>query len=525
MTEARAISIRSTLSLPFWGTMAGLGALVWLLCGAALVHPLSHDEQQYVAAAAFAWDLQIYRDFVYLQMPYFPLLLGAVMEVFTDRPFLVARLFNWAMSVGSVLLVYFLARVVHAPRYLALGAATLFATSSVANFSLSTARNDLLPCFFALAACYCFLRASLSSRRSSLLYLASGVLLAGAVGAKITFAFAPAAIVLVSVARASQERRSDYWRRELLPLVAGGVLGAVPLIALAAASFENFWYDVVVYHTTATPEWYIAHGEADALGLFERLRFFVRFYLRQDATLAASIWLIATLGVWLTARGRAPLTFSRGVYALPLVLLVASAIFAFVPAPSWLQYFTPVVPFAVLAPIFIWRLLPAEDARRSLPIAIAAICVGSVYGLGNLGLDALAALRAENWTPTAVQRLAREVDAALGSRSGAIATLAPIYVLESDHPVPLEFASGVFVFRTGDLLDAPTLRRLRALSPATLEASFDHAPPVGILVGGEPDLDVEAPLRDYARARGYHAIGLSGPPASTLFIAPGAERD
>ena len=523
MSEARATSHRQSLS--FWAAAAVLGGLAWLLCGTALVHPLSHDEQQYVAAAALAWDLQLYRDFVYLQTPYLPLLLGAVMEMFPDRPFLVARLFNWTMSVGSVWLVYLLGRAVLAPRYLALGAAALFATSSVAYFSFGTARNDLLPCFFALAGCYCFLRgSSRPGGGSSLLFLASGALLAGGVGAKITYAFAPMAIVLLSLIRHWQEGDPKYWRRELTPLVVGGMIGAVPLVVLAAASFENFWYGVFVYHNTATLEWYAAYP----LGLFERLRFFVRFFVRQDATLAASIWLVAVLGAWLTAPGRAPLTVARGVYVLPLVLLVASAIFAFVPTPPWPQYFAPIVPFAVLAPIFIWRLLPTEDARRHLPVAIAAICVGSFYGLSNLGVDALSALRAENWTPTAVQRLARQVDAALGPRSGAIATLAPIYVLESNHPLPAEFASAVFVFRTGDMLDAPSLRRLRALSPATLERSFDHAPPVGILVGVEtvdPEIDVETPLREYALAHGYHPIELAGPPAATLFIAPGAEHD
>ena len=120
------------------------------------------------------------------------LLLGAVMELFPDRPFLVARLFNWAASVGSVWLVYLLARAVKAPRPLAFGAAALFASSSIAYFSLGTARNDLLPCFFMLAGCWCFVRASLGTGRGGpLLYLLSGVLLAAAVGSKITYAFAP----------------------------------------------------------------------------------------------------------------------------------------------------------------------------------------------------------------------------------------------------------------------------------------------------------------------------------------------
>ena len=258
--------------------------------------------------------------------------------------------------------------------------------------------------------------------------------------------------------------------------------------------------------------------------LADRLRFFARSFLRGDATLVASIWLVAMLGVWLGVSGRAPLASSRAVYTLPLLLLPAAAVLALIPSPSWSQYFVPLVPFAVLAPVFVSRLLPEVEARRHLPLAIAAICLGSFYGLGNLGIDALRALRAENWVPTEVQRLARDIEAALAGRTGPVATLAPIYVLETSHPVPVEFASAVVVFRTGDLLEPAVLRRLRALSRhARRRASIALRRSVfsWVVEAPYPHADVEAPLRDYAVSRGYRPVELAGSTAATLFIAPG----
>ena len=70
--------------------------------------------------------------------------------------------------------------------------------------------------------------------------LATGVVLAGAVGSKVSFAFAPVAFVAFSLVRQWRERDSPYWRVELLPLIAGGIVGALPMAVVALPSLENF---------------------------------------------------------------------------------------------------------------------------------------------------------------------------------------------------------------------------------------------------------------------------------------------
>ena len=101
---------RITASMGAWLTPVGLGLLALLLLGVALSHPLSHDEQQYVAGAELLFDLQIYRDFMYIQTPYWAFVLGTAIELVGDRPFLVGRLVNWLLSSGCVCMLYLLAR-------------------------------------------------------------------------------------------------------------------------------------------------------------------------------------------------------------------------------------------------------------------------------------------------------------------------------------------------------------------------------------------------------------------------------
>ena len=229
------------------------------------------------------------------------------------------------------------------------------------------------------------------------------------------------------------------------------------------------------------------------------------------------------IGVVATANTRRSLGTERGRILLPLVLLAIGLPFAFMPKPSWVQYFTPLVPFVILAPIFLASLLPREDARRYVPLAISVMALGSLSGLGNLGVDALRATRDDTWTTTLVRRFGAEIDTALGDRRGTVITLGPIYALEGARPIAPELVLGPQFFRGGDSLDAATIHRLAAVSPATLDELVKRSAPAAILVGVDTVdryRDVEAPLRQYATTHGFSPVAIAGPPAATLFLAP-----
>ena len=78
-------------------------------------------------------------------------------------------------------------------------------------------------------------------------------------------------------------------------------------------------------------------------------------------------------------------------------------------------------------------------------------------------------------------------------------------------------------FRGGGSLDATTIRRLAAVSPATLDELVKRSAPAAILVGvdtADRYRDVEAPLRQYATTHGFSPVAIAGPPTATLFFAP-----
>ena len=102
-------------------------------------------------------------------------------------------------------------------------------------------------------------------------------------------------------------------------------------------------------------------------------------------------------------------------------------------------------------------------------------------------------------------------------------TLGPIYALEGARPIAPELVLGPQFFRGGDSLDAATIHRLAAVSPATLDELVKRSAPAAILVGVDTVdryRDVEAPLRQYATTHGFSPVAIAGPPAATLFLAP-----
>jgi hypothetical protein len=507
--------------------IAGIGALSLLLLGNALTYPFNHDEHQYVAAASLIPELGIYRDFLHLGTPYFPLLASVLVAFDPDQPLLMARLFNWLAGSLCLVTTYALCRYAKAPVFIALGAAALFATSSVVHYSFGASRSDILPCLFALVGLYAYLQASSSgsATRGSLLNFVAAVMLAAAVGSRVTYAFAPATIVLFSLWRQTQERRPGYLRQEFLPLAAGGVAGAIPMMWLALSNLQGFWYGVVGYHSSAPLAWYASRGLEDRLQLADQLEFFMRNFLRTDATLAASIWLATIAFVWLALPSRPRLIEARGTHVLLLILLLASVPFGLIPKPTWTQYFVPLVPLLIVAPVFLQRALPVTDANHfRAALAAAVICLGCLPGTGRLVLNVPAAMNSSNWTSTELHAIGNQVGTILQREelSGPVATLGPIYVLESRYPIYPEFANGVFFFRTADLVSRDTAVQVVAASPSTLDELFTDRPPAGVLLGVESDpyVDVEAPLREWAIRNGYRPVELTGDPAATLYLPP-----
>ena len=68
---------------------------------------MSHDEHMYISAGVLSEHQILYKDFAYLQMPYLPLLYGAIYNLTdTSHYLLFGRLLKCIMIILSAVLIY-----------------------------------------------------------------------------------------------------------------------------------------------------------------------------------------------------------------------------------------------------------------------------------------------------------------------------------------------------------------------------------------------------------------------------------
>ena len=132
----------------------------------------------------------------------------------------------------------------------------------------------------------------------------------------------------------------------------------------------------------------------------------------------------------------------------------------------------------------------------------------------------------EQWLAFKIEAEAHWIGAQLkasGAR-GTIATLSPFVVVDSGYPLDRRFATGVFVYRSGDLFSAEDHQRFHTVGPATLAQSLDAEPPTAIVVGYQRQpqpfrITLDPDLRAYAQSRGYRLL-RSPVGTAELYINP-----
>lgn len=217
-------------------TLAATGIL--LLFAVAMTRDVTYDEDQYIAAGVLARYMLPYRDFIYLQGPLYPLLLGAVFRLVDGWFLLTARLLTFGLAVTAAALLWRILRTLGAGPWLA---ALLMAACLASPFlaaPLANTRNDALPLTLFLAG----LLAHLHAPRSLRSQLLAGLLMGLAAEAKISYLFAPAILGLHALLTG---------RSQLLATSLGVALAALPAAICALLAPEAMRFGVVNYHLVA----------------------------------------------------------------------------------------------------------------------------------------------------------------------------------------------------------------------------------------------------------------------------------
>lgn len=310
-----------------------------VLSGFALWRGVDADEGFYMAAAAAVLRGELpYVDFFYPQMPYLPLLEGALFGM-TGPSLFAGRLVS---IVPAAFLCGLLASWTSRDwgRHIGGGVGVLFVTNALSLSILTTGKTYGLTNLLLLIGLLLCIRSDQSARAA----FVAGVCVGVAVGIRLP-AVAVAAVLLLRCVQLRIDRALQF--------VTGFVLASLPWLWIAWQDPYNFWFCNLGFH-----------AERSALAgteemLLQKVNVLSKWLLTPQHLV---LWLAVLLGFW-----RAPLR--TGLALLAALALSAGYLMA---TPTYLQYMTQSVPFLLLvaAPGIAWVL---DRPRWSL--ALAAIYV------------------------------------------------------------------------------------------------------------------------------------------------------
>jgi hypothetical protein len=297
-------------------------------------------------------------------------------------------------------------------------------------------------------------------------------------------------------------------KRQLLPFVVGGALGALPIVYYSARAFDKFLYCIVTFHLTERQEFYNDIGQAEHLTWPYRAKSVILTWVGEPTLVVASLFLaFVAFVVWY----RGFLSQTTAKHLAPdkiffLLLVVAATPFVFLPNPFGWPYLQPAVPYVLLSCATLYplarKVLDPREALTCLAIAVVVLAL-------QLGRFAIEAEKQMNrpWTVTEVHDLAALI--AHHVNGGAVATLYPALVLDAGSPIYQEFATSPYFFRAGDHLAPERVLELNAISPRTVPLVLAAKPPAAVFAGNTAD---DMSLLNWARQNCYAEVDLAGWP-------------
>ncbi|WP_185965113.1 ArnT family glycosyltransferase [Glacieibacterium frigidum] len=450
-----------------------------LLIALALITPVNHDEDQYLAAANLvSRGLRPFGDFMYLQTPVQPWLLAPVAWLADGWSFIALRLVSAVAGLGTLALVYAAQRRAGVTPRHALIATALCGSCVPFLFGMSLARNDALPALLLAVALWA------AARGRTLDWGVAGLALGCAASIKISYGL-PLAF-------------GGFWllwqavrTQSVAPMLAWGIGGVIALLPTAltwAAYAQAFEYGVFRYAAEGAKIWYDLNGIGDRLSLAAKLR-------DTGVALAIGPALVALIVLLFLRRDD-----GKKYRAFVITLLVAGVVAAILPTPTYRQYFLPVLP-----PLFVALGLAMPLGRWPLRI-MAALGVAAVAVYAGLGVADAVRRGPAAWCVTSQAHW-------IGAQAaGPIVTFSPTYVVDSGVPLDPRFATGTHVWRSGDLRSDAELGAFKVTSRRTLARELDARPPGAILTGFEGASGVnrriipDEVLNDWARTNGYRAV-------------------
>lgn len=489
-----------------------VGALCLLaLFARIMTYPLQHDEQFYVSAGVLFGQYPLYSGIGFTHLPNIALLYAGAFALFGDAHYLlVGRFLTFAAWIASFAALLLIARTyVRSTLIAALMIALLVLNPMFLNATGMTATNNFMPVPFMLFGLYLFLRAADRSQPSPLLALASGFLLAVAAGFKANYValLIPFAIAALLVPPGLSLR--SRLTRVALPLLIGGIVGGLPSLVYALGDPEGFIVHVLNAHRGPQLGYWAAHpdpADPKVIGIAAKLLLAHRLWLA-GVPMLMLVLLLSFLTIAIVRRETLVL---RWPHLLVASLAAVGALISFMPTPSFPQYFTPPLPFAIVLIGLLFGALDMPGRNLARPLVAAVLALTAITGAPLLLPAVTGIANPGGWAGVRVARDGAAIAALVRQQGGAgpVATFSPIHVQEGHLPVYPHFALGQFQVRAAPWVPQDERRHSDYfVTPDAIPALLAAQPPAAILTGMEGDTD--AALDAFARERGYRMIPLA----------------
>lgn len=490
-------------------------------------NPIDHNEHMYISAGVLVKDNALYRDFAFLQMPYLPLVYGALYKVTgTEHYLLWGRFFSFLFMGLSTLLVYLISSRLTRSLFVSTFLVLFFVLNEVIIVCMQESSNYMMPIAFSLLGFYLFITSVREERVNFPGVFLSGLSLAIATGAKLYYAGAILPFVIMSLVYPISpgpvfSGLKKRFENVFFPLSLGIVAGLLPALYYFMKYPDFFVFNNYGYHKINTL-WIEVSGVASGMSAAAKVLFGWRMLLDLPGNIVLFVALtfvfFAAAGGWGLKKDTLKGLLRMDVLLAALLVLFATLAY-FMPSPLRVQYAALLIPFAIVLTACLYGFV-SERNRQWVKVLFVCLFLVSVSS-GRVGLfkyiDRL--YDTDEWVGVKIHDSALNVRESIGGGEGEgkVATLAPLFAVEAGLPIYRELATGPFLYRVGDLMQAGIRDYYGGTSPASLAGLLDEDPPGAILVGFEGPLDV--PFKRYAAENGYAELegDYSG---GKLFVRP-----
>jgi hypothetical protein len=506
-------------NIPFSGLLVrAIGyslILIFLIgCFGAVMNYLNPDENMYIAAGVLTGQGQkLYRDFAFLQMPYLPLVYGAIYRLTgTSMYLLTGKLVSYCFLLMAVFLVHRISKQISDNEVFSIGVTLLFLLNHTVLRSAMESCNYIAPVMLSLLAFHLFLGSSSRNRIDSARIALVGLAVAFATGTKLYYGVVVlpfAAVLLASPPSVSVKERIRFG---FLPFVLGVLFGLLPVLYYVD-DFDHFYFNNVGYHLLNT-QWRELTGFARAMNLYSKIQFLQTIYLRADNLILVLISLVGGAYLW-SARmvSVASIRTAPPGALLAMMLLSASILTTLIPTPLWEHYSTMPLSFLFLVFVYSSKTLFRESLLFRY-LFLTGVVLALAYNGPSRVLHAYRVLSSGNraeWAALKVHDVAIGIQEATKEHGARprVATLFPLYPLEAGFRIYPELATGAFAYRVGELIEDDQRRKFVTVAPENIQDLFQKDVPDAILIGFESPKhyrDLESPLEAFAQAGDYEKI-------------------